>query len=87
MLDISRRLDLRVFCVMWVDDYYDGLGMFAARCDLLQPSYQDIRHRVIDIGFLDNWWISSSKMAECDVNCEEWVEDGSPVDGQLRPLR
>ena len=42
---------------MWVDDHFDGLGVFAAQCDLLQPSYLDIRHRVIDIGFLDKWCV------------------------------
>lgn len=41
--------------VMWVDDHFDGLGVFAAQCELLQPSYLDIRHRIIDVGFLGKW--------------------------------
>jgi len=84
---LLRRLNLGVASVMWVDDHFDGLGVFAAQCDLLQPSYLDIRHRVIDIGFLDKWWLSSRIMMGYDVNEEEWKEDGSPVQAGLRPMR
>ena len=72
---------------MWVDDHFDGLGVFAAQCELLQPSYLDIRYRVIDIGFLGKWWLSSRIMTDFDVNEEEWKEDGSPVQAGLRPMR
>jgi len=84
---LLRRLNLGVASVMWVDDHFDGLGVFAAQCDLLQPSYLDIRHRVIDIGFLGKWWLSSRIMTDFDVNEEEWKEDGSPVLAGLRPMR
>ena len=47
----------------------------------------DLRHRVLDVGFLDRWWVSSRLMAECDVNCEEQREDGAPVEAGLRPMR
>merc|ERR1712080_54545 len=84
---LIRRLNLRVCSIIWVDDYHSGLGLWAARCDLLQPSYLDIvRHRVVDIGFLGRWWISSGKMEECDVNFTEWTEDGRPTGTQLKPL-
>merc|ERR1719483_1747087 len=59
---LLRRLNLGVCCVMWVDDYDKSLGLFAARCDYLKPGWFDIRHRVIDVGFLGSWWISSKKM-------------------------
>lgn len=85
---LLRRLNLGVASVMWVDDYSDELGLFAAQCDYLQPRTVDIRHRVIDIGFCGKWWISSKKMEEVDVNTSEWKEDGSPVNsgGQLKQL-
>lgn len=41
-----------IFLVMWVDDYSPDLGLFSARCDYLKPSWTDIRHRIIDVGFL-----------------------------------
>jgi len=84
---LLRRLNLGVASVMWVDDHFDGLGVFAAQCELLQPSYLDIRHRIIDVGFLGKWWLSSRIMADYDVNEEEWKEDGSPVQAGLRPMR
>jgi len=85
---LLRRLNLGVCCVMWVDDYDQNLGLFAARCEYLKPGWFDIRHRVIDVGFLGSWWISSKKMLEFDVNVEEWNPDGTPVNkgGQLKQM-
>eukprot|EP00090_Calanus_glacialis_P021647 TRINITY_DN3340_c0_g1_i1.p1 TRINITY_DN3340_c0_g1~~TRINITY_DN3340_c0_g1_i1.p1 ORF type:complete len:221 (+),score=42.35 TRINITY_DN3340_c0_g1_i1:35-697(+) len=76
---LLRRLNLGVCSVMWVDDYDQNLGLFAARCDYLKPGWLDIRHRVIDVGFIGKWWISSKKMEEFDVNVSEWNVDGTPV--------
>jgi len=85
---LLRRLNLGVCSVMWVDDYSESLGLFAARCDYLKPGWLDIRHRVIDVGFLGKWLISSKKMEEFDINASEWNVDGSPVNqaGQLKQL-
>ena len=71
-----------------MDNYDEGMGLYAARCDYLQPSWTDMRHRVIDVGFLGRWWIADTKMEMSDVNTEEWNEDGSPADKatQLKPM-
>ena len=85
---LLRRLNFGVCSIMWVDDYDPNLGLFAARCDYLKPRWVDIRHRVIDIGFLDKWWISSKKMEDFDINTSEWNDDGSPTNriGQLKQM-
>lgn len=85
---LVRRLNLLVCSVMWVDDWDPGLGLYSAQCDLLRPGWIDIRHRVIDIGFLNTWWIAVGKMENCDVNTAEWREDGSPANqhSQLKQM-
>ena len=65
--------------LMWVDNYDAGMGLYASQCDYLKPTWADMRHRVVDVGFLGEWWITKKKMETSDVNAEEWNEDGSPV--------
>ena len=76
---LVRRLNLGVVSLMWVDNYDAGMGLYASQCDYLKPSWADMRHRVVDVGFLGEWWIAKKKMEMSDVNAEEWNEDGSPV--------
>ena len=46
------------------------------------------RERIVDVGFLDNWWFTYKAMEEYDVNQDEWDESGNPIDKkvQLNPL-
>ena len=85
---LVRRLNLGVVSLMWVDNYDAGMGLYAAQCDYLKPSWADMRHRVVDVGFLGKWWIAETKMEMSDINAEEWNEDGSPVNKgtQLKPM-
>ena len=85
---LVRRLNLGVCSLMWVDDYDEGLGLYAAQCDYLKPSWADMRHRVVDVGFLGRWWISEKKMEQFDINALEWNEDGSPTNrsNQLKQM-
>lgn len=76
---LVRRLNLGVVSLMWVDNYDAGMGLYASQCDYLKPTWADMRHRVVDVGFLGEWWITKKKMETSDVNAEEWNEDGSPV--------
>ena len=36
------RLNLGVCSLMWVDDYDEGLGLYAAQCEYLKPSWSDM---------------------------------------------
>ncbi|XP_023340788.1 mitochondrial import inner membrane translocase subunit Tim29 [Eurytemora carolleeae] len=85
---LVRRLNMGILSIMWVDDYSPDLGLFSARCDYLKPSWTDIRHRIIDVGFLGKWWISERKMAEADINENEWNESGKATqpENQLRRM-
>ena len=64
------------------------MGLYAAQCDYLRPSWSDMRHRVLDLGFMGRWWLSARKMELYDVNDAEWNEDGSPTNksDQLKPM-
>jgi len=77
--NLIRRSNYGLFSVIWIDDYSEDLGLFAAQCEYLKPSLTDIRSRMVDIGFLGRWWISSKKMEECDVNAEEWDHNDKAV--------
>eukprot|EP00088_Acartia_fossae_P056524 TRINITY_DN6581_c0_g1_i3.p1 TRINITY_DN6581_c0_g1~~TRINITY_DN6581_c0_g1_i3.p1 ORF type:complete len:195 (-),score=5.66 TRINITY_DN6581_c0_g1_i3:5-589(-) len=72
--DLIRRNNYGIFSIIWVDDFASELGVFASQCEYTKPSFRDLRARLIDVGFLGRWWISSRKMKDYDVNSEEWDE-------------
>jgi len=76
---LLRRLDLVVCSLIWVDNQDPAMGVFSAQCQYTQPTWADLRYRIVDVGFLGDWWISSKKMVEYDVDTREWNEDGSPA--------
>jgi len=86
--NLIRRTNFGVCSIMWVDDYAPELGLFAARCEYLKPGWGDLRYRLLDVGFLGRWWISERKMAEFDVNGDEWNTSGTAnnPDGQLKQM-
>jgi len=77
--NLIRRLNLGIGSIIWVDDYAPELGLYAAKCDYLQPSWLDIRYRILDIGFIGRWWLSHRKMVDYDVNDKEWTSTGDPA--------
>ena len=63
---------------MWLSGFPRTLGEFPAKCKYLEPQYLDLPKRVIDVGFLDRWWVMEAKLENCDINEDEWNADGSP---------
>lgn len=47
--------------------------MFKSRCDYLKPRYLTFHERIMDIGFLGQWWVIDKKMEEFDINPNEWI--------------
>merc|ERR1719187_35467 len=81
--DLLRRTNFGVCSVMWVDDYSSELGSAASQCEYLKPGWLDMRYRIVDVGFMNRWWISHNKMVDFDVNSEEWKdEETSNVDDE-----
>ncbi|XP_063230958.1 mitochondrial import inner membrane translocase subunit Tim29-like, partial [Bacillus rossius redtenbacheri] len=63
-----RRLGLGLLCLVWADTRDAGLGVYAAQCPHLRPHPRDWPRLLLDVGFLDRWWLLRRAMHDCDVN-------------------
>jgi Translocase of the Inner Mitochondrial membrane 29 len=71
---VIRYFSFGLFSIMWVDNYDKHLGLFEAQCDYLKPTYLEIlQKRIVDVGFMNRWWLLKKNMKDFDVNDEEWV--------------
>ena len=87
---LLRFWNFGIFTLIWRDNYSLQYGHVKANCKYLQTGYLDVftQGRIVDIGFLDRWWLTEQAMTEYDVNPGEWDERGSPIDpkGQLKKM-
>ncbi|XP_022911278.1 mitochondrial import inner membrane translocase subunit Tim29 [Onthophagus taurus] len=67
-IKVLRYTNLGLFSIVWVDQFSDACKIFEAECPYLQIEYGKFYGRVIDIGFLNTWWILRSKMIDYDIN-------------------
>ena len=69
---------------MWSDNYAPECGLYKSQCEYLKPSYFAWldSDRLVDIGFLDKWWLAHKAMTDYDINPGEWDEFGRPKDAQ-----
>lgn len=67
-INCIRRFSFIIGSIMWIDRYGPECNVYDAQCTHLQVQYSKIRSRIIDIGFLDTWWILREKMVDFDVN-------------------
>ena len=87
-----RYWNLGLFSIIWRDNYNSDFGHVKARCKYLTVGYTDIlfneRERIVDIGFLGNWWYTNKAMEEYDINQDEWDITGKPrnTKDQLKPM-
>ncbi|XP_014483140.1 PREDICTED: uncharacterized protein C19orf52 homolog [Dinoponera quadriceps] len=65
---IIRRLSLGILSLIWIDNYDEDCSSYKAVCPYLKPRYITFYERIIDVGFLDKWWILDNKMKDYDVN-------------------
>lgn len=65
---IVRRLNLGIVSLIWLDDYDKMCSLYKAACPYLKIRYLTFYQRVVDIGFLDKWWILENNMKDYDVN-------------------
>ncbi|XP_026671440.1 mitochondrial import inner membrane translocase subunit Tim29 isoform X2 [Ceratina calcarata] len=69
---IVRRLNLGIISFIWLDDYDEMCALYKAICPYLKVRYLTFHKRVIDIGFMDKWWVLDNKMKDYDVNEAEF---------------
>lgn len=65
---LVRRLNCGVFSIIWEDLYSNMNDNYEAHCDYTQLRYSEFTSRILDVGFLDRWWILSDKMVDYDIN-------------------
>jgi hypothetical protein len=88
-LETLRIQNLGVATLVWRDDISSNCGTFESQCSYLKVGYLEmLRDRVVDVGFLGQWWMTDAKMAEYDVNAAEWDVQGRPTnpDKQLKQM-
>ncbi|XP_043685587.1 mitochondrial import inner membrane translocase subunit Tim29 [Vespula pensylvanica] len=69
---IIRRLSMGILSIIWLDNYDKECSLYKAVCPYLKPRYLNFYERIIDIGFLDRWWILDRKMIDYDINTKEF---------------
>lgn len=63
-----RRLNLGVATIIWFDYNSKTCNTYLANCSYLKLKYSDFYTRILDIGFMDHWFILNEKMMDYDVN-------------------
>ncbi|XP_072391003.1 mitochondrial import inner membrane translocase subunit Tim29 [Diabrotica undecimpunctata] len=66
--NLIRFINLGVFSIVWVDEFSEDCDNYECNCSYLQVPYTRFGERILDIGFLNTWWIISRKMLDYDVN-------------------
>lgn len=66
--NIIRHLNLGVLSFIWIDNFSSDCNLFEAHCPHLQLEPTKFFSRVIDVGFLDTWWVLAKKMTDYDIN-------------------
>ncbi|XP_035743695.1 mitochondrial import inner membrane translocase subunit Tim29-like [Vespa mandarinia] len=69
---IVRRFSIGILSIIWLDNYDKECSLYKAVCPYLKPRYLNFYERIIDIGFLDRWWILDRKMIDYDINMKEF---------------
>lgn len=63
-----KRLNIGIASIMWTNYYSDSCHIYQADCPHLQVQYKQFKNQILDIGFLNKWWILNHKMENYDVN-------------------
>ncbi|XP_046481463.1 mitochondrial import inner membrane translocase subunit Tim29 [Neodiprion pinetum] len=77
---IIRRLSLGIVSFIWLDNYDKECAYYKATCSYLKPQYLGFHHRIVDIGFMDKWWLLEDKMTDFDINEEEFKDFSTSPD-------
>lgn len=65
---LIRRLNLGILSFIWLDNYDKDCFLYKAVCPYLKPRYVTFHERIVDVGFLEKWWLLDRKMKDYDIN-------------------
>ena len=63
-----------LFSIVWFSDHGNGVDLFEAHCQHLQPKWRQYRDRIVDVGVLGQWVWIQQYMHDYDINPDEWGE-------------
>lgn len=63
-----RRINFILFSLMYTVDKSEYCCKYDTSCTYLFPSLWKCKDRIVDIGFLNRWWILEKRMENYDVN-------------------
>ncbi|XP_023022685.2 mitochondrial import inner membrane translocase subunit Tim29 [Leptinotarsa decemlineata] len=66
--NLIRYTNLGILSIIWVDEFSSECDTYESNCSYLQVPYRKLGDRIIDVGFLNIWWITSRKMLDYDIN-------------------
>lgn len=65
---IIQRMNLGLFSILWLDNYDKKCKLYKINCTYLKPQHHLLYQKVIDLGFLNNWWNLKRKMLDYDID-------------------
>ncbi|XP_061741280.1 mitochondrial import inner membrane translocase subunit Tim29 [Nerophis ophidion] len=68
-----RHINLGLLSLVYFADHDPDSTLYEAQCSSLSVLWRNLPGRVMDVGFAGHWWILDSKMANFDVNEEEFA--------------
>ncbi|CAG9859019.1 unnamed protein product [Phyllotreta striolata] len=66
--NLIRYANLGILSIIWVDNYSEDCDTYECKCSYLQVPYRRFTERILDVGFLNTWWVISRKMLDYDIN-------------------
>ena len=69
---LTRR-SFGIFSVLLKNEFSQEYDSVNKNCYYVQPRWLNIYDRIVDIGFLDRWFLLEKAMEDYDVNDEEFV--------------
>lgn len=67
-----RHVSLGLLTLVYRADFDPDSTLYEAQCSNLSVPWRELPQRILDVGFIGQWWILDSKMKDYDVNEEEF---------------
>lgn len=77
--DRLRYKRLGFFSVMYTAEFNKDNRTYVAQCKYTNPKWMEFHKRVLDIGFLERWWILQYIMTDYDVDLNEMPKEFNSV--------
>lgn len=65
---LIRYTNLGIASIIWVDNYSNECNTYESNCSYLKVPYRKFTDHILDVGFLNVWWVISRKMLDYDIN-------------------